>query len=529
MVNRYQKTRKIVTVFSNTVLGSHKKFLCLLLVICLCHLLQVNYPVQATSDKDSKQKADSPKQDDSPKVDPPKQDAPKKDDLPKVDPPKDITTDEDNGKNKEDKQKPEKPKHIEATQSVAPIKEEGSQIITSSQATTIIQGNSEHQADNDNKKNDKQAPDESKIQDQNKDNNIHTAGGIDKGDNQIPDASQASNQNTDNSSKQKPNTTITTTEAQNNNNGNPTPTLTSPNSTPLPVPEECSCSDINIDNQSEENNFCEEICAEKTGINSNTNTIPEIPKGSTVALDASVTNSRSRTTETIEELGKEINSAVLIDNEGNKFDVGIILPIVPNNNPLSDKNKFKSVENEILDLTAIIEVPITAATGDAKVLILSGDQQLSTIKLKIISPQEVKIGKKKIFKPQIRDPISAQLAKTNERKMQLIMKIRGKNFIGRIAIIDGQLQKLIDKSQFFTNITFVPNEGIKIKEFRVLNSEEIVLTADIADDITPGIKFFNVITPRGIDAGAIIFPDSLAEGVLETTSNLKSIILNNNP
>lgn len=127
--------------------------------------------------------------------------------------------------------------------------------------------------------------------------------------------------------------------------------------------------------------------------------------------------------------------------------------------------------------------------------------------------------------PQIRNPINAYLVKSEEGKIQLKLTIKGRNFIGKIAIIDGKLQKLVDQAGFYTNVTFVPNSGIEIKEFTVSSGNEISLTAEIKDDVTGGIKFFNVITPKGIDAGAIIFPEQLSEGKLEATDNLGELLL----
>ena len=90
-----------------------------------------------------------------------------------------------------------------------------------------------------------------------------------------------------------------------------------------------------------------------------------------------------------------------------------------------------------------------------------------------------------------------------------------------------RLEKLIGKTNFFTNVTFVPPEGIKIKSIKV-RKNSVNITAEISDDIEPGIKLFNIITPKGADIGAIIFPDLLVDGKLETTVTPEELILKSN-
>ena len=59
-----------------------------------------------------------------------------------------------------------------------------------------------------------------------------------------------------------------------------------------------------------------------------------------------------------------------------------------------------------------------------------------------------------------------------------VSRVTGKNFIGRVATIDGNLQKLFGKGTFFTNVTFVPSDGITITRIKVTR-KKLSLNANI--------------------------------------------------
>ena len=254
----------------------------------------------------------------------------------------------------------------------------------------------------------------------------------------------------------------------------------------------------------------------------------EIPKGFSFATDISFDDFTEPITLSKEDLSKQ-NTAVLVDASGKTFVVGFAFlrkvegEFTGFRKALKKNYRFQTTSGEPLELTTTVTIPADATEGNAKVSILNKNESLATIPLKVTPPREVKVGKKLIGKPQIVEPIIAIVKKSGK---QLSLKIKGKNFVQRIATIDGKLEKLIGKANFFTNVTFVPPEGIKIKSIKIKKNSVNVI-AEIKGDIKPGIKLFNVITPKGADIGAIVFPDILVDGKLETTATPEELILEN--
>lgn len=253
------------------------------------------------------------------------------------------------------------------------------------------------------------------------------------------------------------------------------------------------------------------------------NNILNIPRGFSFASNINLTNSNVNIPNG--QNGNQ-NTAILIDSTGRIFVVGFaFFNMASGNNAPVRKNgnfKFQTTNGEELALTTTITIPADATEGDAKVSILSGNNSLATVPIKVTKSPEVRVGKRIIPKPEISEPIVATLQKSGK---QLVLKVKGNNFVKRIAIIDGKLEKLVAKSKFFTNVTFVPSEGIKLKKFKVVNDKNLVLIADMKSNIKAGVKLFNIITPRGADIGAIVFPDPIADGKLETTATPESLIL----
>lgn len=248
----------------------------------------------------------------------------------------------------------------------------------------------------------------------------------------------------------------------------------------------------------------------------------EVPKGFSFASDIEF-NSDEVINVTKEEKEKQ-NSAILVDSAGRTFLVGFAFLKEADNNLLRNKkHRFQTTGGNPLELITTFTVPVDANEGNATISVLSKNQALATIPLKIAPSKEVKIKKRVIAKPQIKDPIKATVKKSGK---QLTLIIKGKNFVGKIATIDGKLEKLLSKTTFFTNVTFVPSDGINIKNLKVLKNK-IVLNAELEDGIAPGVKLFNVITPRGADIGGIVVPDPVVNGKLETTSTPVELILGN--
>ena len=257
-----------------------------------------------------------------------------------------------------------------------------------------------------------------------------------------------------------------------------------------------------------------------------TENVTEIAKGFSLATNILFEDLGESITVSDEELSSQ-NTAILVDADGKTFVVGFafLRKVAPGfgllRTILKKNYKFQTEEGEPLDLTSTITIPADATEGDAKISILNQNESLATIPLRITLPKEVKVGRRSIGKPQISKSTKAIL---NRNGKQLLLNIKGNNFVRKIATIDGSLERLIGKATF-TNVTFVPPESIKIKSIKVARTR-IIVKAEIQDNVTPGIKLFNVITPKGADIGAVIFPDPVTVGNLDTTINPESLILN---
>src|SRR3989338_2823211 len=248
--------------------------------------------------------------------------------------------------------------------------------------------------------------------------------------------------------------------------------------------------------------------------------LPQIPQG--FAFAAGVDFSEDPGIVNNEDVSK-LKAVVLVDGTGRTFisgfafftEAGSIL------NQRTKHHRFQTSDGQLLELVTAITVPSDASEGDAKLSVLNKNEAIATIPLTVTPSKNVKIGKRVIERPLIKEPINALLTKNGT---ELVLKIKGANFVSKFVTIDGKLEKLINKADFFTNVTFVPSLGIKIKDFKLIKNKKIILTATIDKNITPGIKLFNVITPKGADIGAIVIPDTLSDGKLEATASPEDIL-----
>ena len=251
----------------------------------------------------------------------------------------------------------------------------------------------------------------------------------------------------------------------------------------------------------------------------------DIPKGFSFATNINFSNNNR--IQITDEVKNRQNVAVLQDSKGRTFIVGFAFfrGVIGSSKLRAQKNfKFQSVDGTPQELITTFTVPGDATEGDVTVSILNQNESLATIPLKVAPSKEVKVGKKLIDKPQIKEPIIAEVQRSGK---QLLLRVKGRNFIGKIATIDGQLERLIGKANALTNITFTPDEGIRVKRFKLKGNKLIELVAELDDNIKPGVKFFNVITPKGADIGGIVFPETLSNGRLQTTASPVSLILEN--
>lgn len=249
-----------------------------------------------------------------------------------------------------------------------------------------------------------------------------------------------------------------------------------------------------------------------------------IPKGFSFATGVSFINKGGSAVTISDANADKLFTSVLVDATGKTFVVGFAsLKPVKNTGTRNKLSRFQTTNGILLDLITTLTIPNDANEGSAKVSIIDKNDSLATVLLNIAPPKKVTIGKRIIPRPQIKEPINATVKNQGKK---LILIIKGKNFIGRIATIDGKLQKLLGKGKFFTNVTFVPSEGITINNFQVQNNK-LILTATLDSNVEPGVKLFNIITPKGADIGGIVFPAELQDGKLQTTASPESLLLQN--
>ncbi len=252
----------------------------------------------------------------------------------------------------------------------------------------------------------------------------------------------------------------------------------------------------------------------------------DIPKGFSLATSINFSGSESDTEQITDEEKNSQNVALLVDSRGRAFIVGFAFFKKPNKNSLLQPlrtYRFQTTEGEPLELITTFTVPGDATEGDVQVSIINKSKSLATIPLRIGPSKDVKVGKKNIGQPQIKDPVVATLQKSGR---ELLLRVQGNNFIGKIATIDGKLERLIGKANSFTNVTFTTGDGIKIKRLKLLNNKSFLLIAELDKDFKGGVRFFNVITPKGADIGGIVFPEKSTNGKLQTTTSPVSLILN---
>ena len=250
-----------------------------------------------------------------------------------------------------------------------------------------------------------------------------------------------------------------------------------------------------------------------------------IPKGFSFVTDVMFNQSDDMVTFNDNDLNN-LFTVVIVDTTGRMFVAGLgFLKEVNAFNSLRTKYKFQTTEGVPLQLLSTLNVPSDANQGMATVSVLNGNESVASIPISIGPSRSVEVKGKSISSPVIAEPVIASLS---NRGTLLKLKVRGKNFVKRIAVIDGKLEKLLGKTRFLTNITFVPAGEITTKRFKLVNNKTVSLDANVSAGITPGIKLFNLITPKGTDTAAIVIPEDLQDGALETTATPEELLLKSN-
>ena len=224
------------------------------------------------------------------------------------------------------------------------------------------------------------------------------------------------------------------------------------------------------------------------------NAIPSIPQDCSFATIIETTKESLN----INEIDtNKVFSTILTDNSGRIFLIG-----------------FAFLKNN-KQLITTLTIPKDASDGEAKIEILNNSDSIVRVPITIKKLIESKSNKEAIFKPQLKEIVSAIIRKQNNLNAEINLVIKGSNLL-----------KKKDNSKRLTNINFVPDD-IQIKNIKFINksNEKIRALGKLKTDIEPGIKLFNVTTPRCSDIGGVVIPESLTNGKLEATIFPEELIL----
>ena len=229
---------------------------------------------------------------------------------------------------------------------------------------------------------------------------------------------------------------------------------------------------------------------------------------------------------TDEELNNKY-ATILIDSTGRTFLAGFAFFIKSKQDIQSNEPIFISSDDTPLKLITTLQIPPEANEGNTRVSIIGSKGTLATINIIIETDIEVKTRRRsnELDKPKIVGTIKATIKKLNNKFTVLILKIHADNLLNKIAIIDGKIVKIRGERNSLTRLSFIPEEGIKIKSSVLKNKKSLRTVIKLEDDIELGIKLFNITTPKCADIGAIIIPKELNKGSLEASDNPESLIL----
>ena len=224
------------------------------------------------------------------------------------------------------------------------------------------------------------------------------------------------------------------------------------------------------------------------------NAIPSIPQNCSFATIIETTKESLN----INEIDtNKVFSTILTDSSGRAFLIG-----------------FAFLKNN-KQLITTLTIPKDASDGEAKIEILNNSDSIVRVPITIKKLIESKSNKEAIFKPQLKEIVSAIIRKQNNLNAEINLVIKGSNLL-----------KKKDNSKRLTNINFVPDD-IQIKNIKFINksNEKIRALGKLKTDIEPGIKLFNVTTPRCSDIGGVVISGNLTNGKLEATILPEELIL----
>ncbi|MBI3308204.1 MAG: hypothetical protein HYZ79_02390, partial [Candidatus Melainabacteria bacterium] len=232
------------------------------------------------------------------------------------------------------------------------------------------------------------------------------------------------------------------------------------------------------------------------------------------------------TDETIEVDDKDVGrkfATIFSDSTGRAFFAGFAFFSTDKASLLEDKQpSFIDKNGTTLSLVTTVVVPIEAAEGEGKITVLNNEFPLVTASLFVTKELEVSTKTHIVEKPQI-TKVKAFIIKKNNKNIKLNLLLKAKNILRNFAIINDEPTNLRAKSDPFTSFSFVPDEGLNIKRFTLKKGLKVI--SEVESDIKPGIKLFNIITPKCADIGALLIPEDIKSGKIEVSNDPERLLL----
>lgn len=222
-------------------------------------------------------------------------------------------------------------------------------------------------------------------------------------------------------------------------------------------------------------------------------------------------------------------STIYIDGTGRSYVAGFAFFARKKSESIDSDGipSYKTKDGKLLRLITTLKLPLEATEGEGKITILNKDKPIAIIPITLTSEKEIKTRKRarSLDSPEITGKVKAFIRSIEKEFPKLILKIKANNLLKKVAIIDGELTRVKGQGNFLTRVFFIPEEDIRIKKARFEQKNKLTVISDIDKDIEPGLKLFNITTPKCADIGALIIPSELSAGPIEVTDIPESLIL----
>ncbi len=221
-------------------------------------------------------------------------------------------------------------------------------------------------------------------------------------------------------------------------------------------------------------------------------------------------------------------ATILVDKSGRTFVVGFAF--FSELDPISEELIFESQSGKPLTLVTSISIPKSAVNGPASLAVLSDRDTIVSVPLIIDSETLVFTGKKNRLakNPTIKDPIRAKIKRIDKPSPRLVVSVKVKNIIGRFANINSVPTKA-NRNGYLTNLNYVPKQGIEQQRLKLIqdenNNKKVILRSEINTNIKPGLRLFNIATPKCADIGAVEIPEKLVKGRVKSSNRAVDLIL----